>query len=60
MVVDALSQKSTATLSHIKVVYLPLMVELRALNAELSVGDSKALLTNFWIRPILVDEMHKA
>ena len=47
MVVDALSQKFTATLSHIKVIYLPLMVELRAMDAELSEGDSKALLAIF-------------
>ena len=43
-----------------KAVYLPLMVELQVLGAELSVGDSKALLANFWVRPILVEEIHKA
>ena len=47
VVADALSRKSTATLSRIKVVYLSLMVELRALDAQLSVGDFRALLVNF-------------
>ena len=59
MVADTLNQKSTAILSHIKAVYLPLIVELGALNAELSVGDSQALLANFRIRPTLINEISK-
>ena len=60
MVADALSQKSTATLSHIKAVYLPLMLELRTHNAKLIVKDSGALLASFQVRPTLIDEIYKA
>ncbi|XP_073101413.1 uncharacterized protein [Elaeis guineensis] len=60
VVADALSHKSTNILSHIKIVYFPLMAKLRALFAELSVEDFSALLANFRARPTLVEEVHKA
>ena len=42
VVVDALSHKPTATLASIKAVQLPLLLEFRGLNAELTVDDSGA------------------
>lgn len=47
VVADALKRKSTTTLVYFKAVQLPLMVELRTLDAELSFGDYRALLASF-------------
>ena len=56
---DALSRKPTATLASIKTVQLPLMKELRELNAGLAVCDSGALLAHFGARPLLLKEIWK-
>ena len=39
MVADALSRKSTGSISHLKAVYLPRLVELRSLGVRLELTD---------------------
>ena len=60
MVADALSRKPTATLASIKTVQLPLVKELKELNAELTVSNSGALLAHFKARPLLLEEIWEA
>ena len=57
VVADALSRKPTATLASIKTVQLPLVKELKELNAELTVSNSGALLAHFKARPLLLEEI---
>ena len=57
MVVDALSQKSSATLTYIRIAYVPLLVDMKALRINLDYDDSGALLANFVVRPSLVDQI---
>ena len=60
VVSDALSHKPTATLASIKTVQLPLVKELKHLNAELTVNHSGALLAHFKARPLLLEEIWEA
>ena len=60
VVADTLSRKPTATLASIKTVQLPLVKELKELNAELTVSNSGALLAHFRVRPLLLDEIWEA
>ena len=46
MVADALNRKSTGSISHLKVVYLPRLVELRSLGVRLELTDARALLAH--------------
>ena len=57
---DTLSHKPTATLASIKVIQLPLLLEFRGLNAELTVDDSGAVLASFNARPLLLQEIWEA
>ena len=53
VVVDALSRKSTSSISHLKAVYLPRLVELRSLGVRLEFTDTGALLATFHICLVL-------
>ena len=57
VVVDALSRKSSVTLAYICTVYVPLLVEMKALRINLDYDDSGALLANFVVGPSLVDQI---
>ena len=57
VVADALSRWPESSLSHIRSVYLPLLVDLRALGVILKAEDSRALLATFHVRPLLVDQI---
>ena len=57
VVEDALSRRSESSLSHMRLGYLPLLVDLRALGVILEVEDSRALLAMFHVRPLLVDQI---
>ena len=52
VVADALNQKSSSLISHIKVSYLPLLIDLRSLGTELAVSQNRALLAHFQVMPI--------
>ena len=60
VVADALSRRPTATLASIKTVQLPLVKELKELNADLTINDSGALLAHFGVRPLLLEEIWEA
>ena len=59
MVADALNRKSTGSISHLKVVYLPRLVELRSLGVRLELTDNGALLATFHVRPVLIDRVRE-
>ena len=57
VVVDALNKRPGSSLSHMRSGYLPLLVDLRVLEVILEVENSRALLTTFHVRPLLVDQI---
>ena len=57
MVADALSRKSSSFTAYMKVMYLPLLIELRSMGISLAVGENKALLAHFQVRPVLIDQI---
>ena len=59
MVDNALSRKSKGSISHLKAVYLPRLVELRSLGVILELTDTVALLATFHVRPILIDRIRE-
>ena len=59
VVTDALNRKSTGSISHLKVVYLPRLVELRSLGVRLELSDIGALLATFHVRPVLIDRIRE-
>ena len=59
VVVDALSRKSTSSISHFKAVYLLRLVELRSLGVRLELTDTGALLATFHVRLILIDRIRE-
>ena len=59
VVADALSRKSTGSISHLKAVYLPRLVDLRSLGVRLELTNKGALLATFHVRPILIDRIRE-
>ena len=59
MVANALSRKSTGSISHLKVLYLPRLVELRSLGVRLELTNNGALLATFHVRPVLIDRIRE-
>ena len=59
MVVDALSRKPMGSISHLKAVYLPRLVELRSLGVRLELTNTGALLATFHVRPVLIDRIRE-
>ena len=59
MVADALSRKSLATLAHIRIAYVPLLMDMRILRLNLDYDSHGALLACFVVRPSLVDQIRK-
>ena len=59
MVADALSRKPMGSISHLKAVYHPRLVELRSLGVRLELTDTGALLATFHVRPILIDRIRE-
>ena len=59
MVVDALSRKPTGSISHLKAMYLPRLVELRSLSVRLELTGTRALLATFHVRPVLIDRIRE-
>ena len=55
VVTDALSQKSSTSLSYIRTAYVPILMEMRTLGLDLSYDGYGALLASFVVRPSLVD-----
>ena len=59
VVADALIRKSTGSISHLKVVYLPRLVELRSLVVRLELTDIGALLATFRVHPVLINRIRE-
>ena len=59
MVADALSRKSTGSVSHLKAVYLSRLMELSSLGVRLELTDIGALLATFHVRSVLIDRIRK-
>ena len=59
VVVDALNRKPTGSISHLKVVYLPILVELRSLGVRLELIDTGALLAAFHVCPVRIDRIRE-
>ena len=57
VVADALSRKSSATLSYIRTVYVPLLIDMKALRVNLDYDDSGALMANFVVKPSLIEQI---
>ena len=57
VVADALSQKSSVILAHIRTAYVPLLLDLKTLGITLDCDYNGALVTNFVVRPILIDQI---
>ena len=57
VVAYALSRQPESSLSHMRSGYLPLLVDLRALEVILEAEDLGALLATFHVRPLLVDHI---
>ena len=55
--VDALSQKPEGSYADLQIVYLPLLIKLRSLGIQLQVADIGTLLTSFYVRPLLMDQI---
>ena len=59
MVADALSRRPMSSLSHVRAVHLPRLIELRSLGVRLELTDSGALLATFHVRPVLIDRIRE-
>ncbi|BBG95481.1 cold shock domain protein 1 [Prunus dulcis] len=57
VVADALSRKTTGSLTHLRTAYLPLLVELRKDGVELEMTQQGGLLASLHVRPILVERI---
>ena len=57
MVADALSQKSSIILTHIRAVYVSLLLDVKAMRISLNYDSCGALLASFVERPTLVDQI---
>ena len=54
VVADALSKRPMSSISHLRAVHLPRLIELGSLGMRLELTDSGALLATFHVRPVLI------
>ena len=59
VVADALSRRPMSTLSHVRAVHLPQLIELRSLGVRLELTDSGALLATFQVCPVVIDRIRE-
>ena len=59
VVADALSRRPMSSLSHLRAVPLPRLIELRSLGVRLELTDSRALLATFHVRPVLINRIRE-
>ena len=55
VVAYALSRRPMSSLSHLRAVHLPRLIELRSLGVGLELTDSGVLLATFHVRHVLID-----
>ena len=56
---DAFSRRPMSSISHLKVVHLPRLIELKSLGVGLELTDSRVLLATFHVRPVLIDRIRE-
>ena len=56
-VVDALSQKSSMTLAHIRTTYVPVLLDMNTMGMNLDNDGYSVLVANFVVRLTLVDQI---
>lgn len=59
VVVDALSRKAQGMMAHMRVTRHVLLHEMRTLGVELCLSETGGLLANFWVKPILLNQIKK-
>ena len=59
MVADALSRRPMSSISHLRAVHLPRLIELRSLGVRLELTDLGALLATFHVRLVLIDRIRE-
>ena len=59
LVAYALSRRPMSSLSHLRVVHLPRLIELRSLGVRLELTDSGVLLATFHVRPVLIGRIRE-
>ena len=59
MVADALSRRPMSSISHLRVVHLPRLIELRSLGVRLELTDSGVLLATFHVHHVLIDRIRE-
>ena len=59
VVTDALSRRPMSSLSHVRAVHLPRLIELRSLGVRLELTDSEALLATFQVCPVVIDRIRE-
>ena len=57
VVADALIQKFSMTLVHIRTVYVSLLLDMKTMRISMDYVGYSALVANFMGRPILVDQI---
>ena len=57
VVANALSRRPMSSLSHLRVVYFPQLIELKTLGVRLELAYSGALLVTFHVRHVLIDRI---
>ena len=57
VVAYALSRRPMSSLSHLRVVHLPRLIELRSLGVGLELTDSGVLFATFHVHPVLIDRI---
>ena len=57
VVADALSQKNLAILTHIRTFYVSLLLDLKTLGINLDCDYNEALVANFVVRLILINQI---
>ena len=59
VVADALSRRPMSSISHLRVVHLPRLIELRSLGVRLELTDSGALLATFQVCPVVIERIRE-
>ena len=57
VIADVMSEKSSIILAHIRTAYVPLLLDMKTLGVSLDYDGYGALVTNFMVRPTLVDQI---
>ena len=59
VVADSLNRKPMSSISHLKAVYLPRLLELRFLGVRLELTNTGALLATFHVHTVLIDKIRE-